>query len=932
MLNPKLDKRDKQAIESEIKTLASIYLPQWNPAIGDAGWAVANAFSKMSEDVINHLNEVPHKLFINYLNRLEFKLNPPLSAKVPIMFTLAKGVKSNKIVPKHAQVADKKETIYEIENSFSVTPASLIMCYSVNPLSDAIYNHSTELKDIKPFSFFKGDSQQEHSLFIGDTNLLNFNKAPSDFTYVQLEVPYIDEKKYQWKYYAGQDKWINFEYESQNNQIVLSKKNSFPSVKKNINGHNCYWIRVKLKSPLPIKKELLNIKYQGASGINALYYNDVPINRDFVLTEKPNKKENLFFYPFGHEPKQNDIFYIASNEAFSKKGLLINVDFTVKQESKIIEKSNISWEYWNGESWKSLKAIPQDYITGKRKDYFPKQITFTCPKDMQQTKVNGEENYWIRAKLLTNSYVKYTIESSGQLKSDFNPPSIGCIVIKVNHNNTSNINYQHLLMYNHLEYQEIDHSFSNDIFTALEENHKTFYLNFNKPFGEGLISLFFEIEKHDTDNKRYLQYYYNSPNNNWEKLTVKDSTNGLTQRGMCEFIAPHDPIISKKFNQSGYWLKIEVIDIESTTESIDIKGIYLNTAWANQYESVNEELLGSSDGRAHQIFQLSRIPAKALILWVKEPLQTDEEPDNWVLWHQIDHLYEASSSARVYILDAVPGEILFGDNVHGLIPPLGRENIKVSYAVGGGKKGNIPKGEIKELVTTIASVDKINNVSDASGGSAQQSIEKLIESAPKRLKTRDRAITLEDYEIITKEASSDVAKVKAFQDTINSISIVIVPFSNKQKPQSAQELIKNVENHINVRKPITTKIKVIDPTYAAINIDVTLVINQWHLLSAIKEKAHDDTVAFLHPVYGGYEQKGWEFGVLPCYSDFFSLFESIKGIDYVEDLKIMVAIGAEQHSLTAYDITELSIDTTTLTCSGIIKITMKGKDDGTNNS
>jgi len=925
MLNPKIDKRDKEAIENKIKTLASIYLPQWNPTIGDAGWAVANAFSKMSEDVINHLNEVPHKLFIDYLNRLEFKLNSPLSAKAPIMFTLAKGVKSNKIVPKHAQVADKNETLFEIENSFSVTPATLMMCYSVNPLSDAIYDHSTELKDIKPFSFFKGYSKQEHSLFIGDTDLLNFNKAPSDFTYVQLKVPYIDEKKYQWQYYAGQDKWINFEHESYDNKKILSKTDPSPSEKKDIHGHNCYWIKAVLNTSLPITQEPLTIEYKGASGVDTLYYNDIPINRDYVLTEKT---ENIFFYPFGHEPKQNDIFYMASNEAFSKKGHSLTIDFTVKHDTDPDKKANISWEYWNGKSWKSLRAIPGYYKDKTKENYFPVQITFTCPENIQKTKVNGEDNYWIRAKLMTNKYVVY----DDNFKPTYNPPAIGRVVINVNYDNPSRMTCQNLLMYNNLEYKKINHDYKNEVFIALKEEKKSFYLNFDKTFGEGLLSIFFEIKKSYSDNNRYLQFYYSSTNNEWKKLTVKDSTNGLTQRGMCEFIAPDDQTSREKFNQSGYWLKIEVIDVESTTESIDIKGIYLNTAWAKQHESVEDELLGSSDGTAHQKFIVSRPPAKELTLWVNEPLQAEAESEHWVLWHQADHLYEASSSEKVYTLDAVPGEILFGDNIHGLIPPLGRDNIKVSYAVGGGKKGNIPKGEIKELVTTIASVDKINNVSDASGGSEQQSIEKLIESAPKRLKTRDRAITLEDYEIITKEVSSDVAKVKAFQDTSNSISIVIVPFSNKQKPQSAQELIKNVENHINARKPITTKIKVADPTYAVINIDVTLMINQWYLLSSIKEKAHDDTVAFLHPVYGGYEQKGWEFGVLPCYSDFFSLFESIKGIDYVEDLKIMVAIGAEQHSLTAYDITELSIDATTLTCSGIIKITMKGKDDGTNNS
>ena len=907
MLNPKIDKRDKEAIENEIKTLASIYLPQWNPTIGDAGWAVANAFSKMSEDVINHLNEVPHKLFIGYLNRLEFKLNPPLSAKAPIMFTLAKGVKSNKEVPKYAQVADKNETLFEIENSFSVTPATLTMCYSTNG-KDHIYNHSQELIEKKNFSLFIGANKQKHSLFIGSESLFNLSKSYGKN--LKVEFIFLNIKNVQWKYFEqidenGEEIWQPLK-KYPNNKNALYKIKINKSSLLNINGEELFWIKTELTENIDISN--LKIEYTSTSGIDSLFYNDRPID-----IKKP-------FYPFGHEPKINDTFYIASNEAFSKKDLKVTLSI-VSSDCKY-ESTDYSEEYWNGTTWKPLNILEEEH-----KDKDPIQLSFNCPNDIQKILVNGELNYWIRIRLINNIYGSYVCkEEEKELVANFSPPIIDSIVITVN--GTTESKDLSIRSFNNLEYQNS----KNTLFILLEEENKTFYLNFNKPFGEGLISLFFEIEKHDTDNKRYLQYYYSSSGNNWEKLTVKDDTNGLTQHGICEFIAPVNQAIQKKFNQTGYWLKVEVVDVKSKTASIDIKGIYLNTAWAKQHESVEDELLGSSDGTAHQKFIASRLPAKELTLWVNEPLRAEAESEHWILWHQADHLYEASSSEKVYTLDAVPGEILFGDNIHGLIPPLGRDNIKVSYAVGGGKKGNIPKGEIKELVTTIASVDKINNVSDASGGSEQQSIEKLIESVPKRLKTRDRAITLEDYEIITKEASSDVAKVKAFQDTSNSISIVIVPFSNKRKPQSAQELIKNVENHINARKPITTKIKVVDPTYAVINIDVTLMIKQWHLLSSIKEKAHDDTVAFLHPVYGGYEQKGWEFGVLPCYSDFFSLFESIKGIDYVEDLKIMVVIGAEQHSLTAYDITGLSIDATTLTCSGIIKITMKGKDDGTNNS
>ena len=41
---------------------------------------------------------------------------------------------------------------------------------------------------------------------------------------------------------------------------------------------------------------------------------------------------------------------------------------------------------------------------------------------------------------------------------------------------------------------------------------------------------------------------------------------------------------------------------------------------------------------------------------------------------------------------------------------------------------------------------------------------------------------------------------------------------------------------------------------------------------------------FLHPLTGGYLNRGWEFGRLPCLSDFYTLLEDIDGVDHVDNL------------------------------------------------
>ena len=74
--------------------------------------------------------------------------------------------------------------------------------------------------------------------------------------------------------------------------------------------------------------------------------------------------EEEFIYPFGKQPFTFDIFYIASNDCFSKKNTIITLkyfemgpNFKGSENEKEGEKNDepiISWEYWNGKGWNGL--------------------------------------------------------------------------------------------------------------------------------------------------------------------------------------------------------------------------------------------------------------------------------------------------------------------------------------------------------------------------------------------------------------------------------------------------------------------------------------------------------------------------------------------------------------------------------------------------
>lgn len=49
-----------------------------------------------------------------------------------------------------------------------------------------------------------------------------------------------------------------------------------------------------------------------------------------------------------------------------------------------------------------------------------------------------------------------------------------------------------------------------------------------------------------------------------------------------------------------------------------VDGIYLNTTWAIQAETIRDEIMGSSNGEAKQIFSLTKTPVTSAEIWVNE--------------------------------------------------------------------------------------------------------------------------------------------------------------------------------------------------------------------------------------------------------------------------------------------------------------------------
>ncbi|MBE9071721.1 putative baseplate assembly protein [Microcystis sp. LEGE 08355] len=405
----------------------------------------------------------------------------------------------------------------------------------------------------------------------------------------------------------------------------------------------------------------------------------------------------------------------------------------------------------------------------------------------------------------------------------------------------------------------------------------------------------------------------------WSKLTVDDGSENFTLSGLIKFLVPADCQTKAEFDLSErYWLRVQWETGDYLIEP-RIINLALNTTFASQTLTIVKEILGSSNGSENQIFQTTRFPVlQNPQLEVREPekpskleLERLKLPGNsnpitptpnsrevWVQWQQVPDFYGSSSRDRHYVLDQLTGKIRFGNGRNGLIPPLGTGNLRIArYQTGGGKAGNKPVDSIVQLKTTVPYIEKVTNLQAAVGGAEAETLESLRDRLPETIRHRDRAVTLEDYEDLAKLASPEVARAKCLPlhwlgdppeqaPRRGTTSIIIVPRSEALKPLPSLELISRVEKFLRARACPTVEILVVGPPYIPVSVNVEIALSSLEGASAVEQAVKATLEQFLHPLTGGLDGNGWDFGREPYKSDFYALLEAVPGVSYIRRLLV----------------------------------------------
>jgi predicted phage baseplate assembly protein len=304
-------------------------------------------------------------------------------------------------------------------------------------------------------------------------------------------------------------------------------------------------------------------------------------------------------------------------------------------------------------------------------------------------------------------------------------------------------------------------------------------------------------------------------------------------------------------------------------------------------------------------------------------------PPVWQDWTLVDEFQ--AGPGQVYRIDPVAGEVRFGNfdpqagTGSGSVPDDGSRVQATRYRfVDQGAAGNVAPGQVVVLTTgpdtTVpAGISAVTNLGPGRDGADEEPIEETMRRAPEELRIRYRAVTVDDYEFLAREAANDLVvcrclpprlhnpppgQVSPFQKgqpwefgglvrAPGTVNLVIVPDRGLEipRPEPTQDQIQLVTAYLDARRDLTARLEVVPPRYLPVLVSVTIQVWQEALsagadTTTIETDTRTRIQTFLHPTRGGPDGTGWQVGQPVFTSDLFRALMPAEDVGFISTLQV----------------------------------------------
>ena len=344
-------------------------------------------------------------------------------------------------------------------------------------------------------------------------------------------------------------------------------------------------------------------------------------------------------------------------------------------------------------------------------------------------------------------------------------------------------------------------------------------------------------------------------------------------------------------------------------------------------------LAGRATGLPEQPFTLPGAPISRghVSLWTLEP----GGPRSW---RAVDDLFAAAPDDSVFAVDAVQGQLRFGDVLRGRVPAVGAWVLCI-YAMTAAESGyhssrgawrlagadddlnealtGTSSEDLEARIATIASVvgpsrGRVESIAGAAGRAAEalwahERLAELTATSPGTLDqlpvaevlsraSPQRAVTLADYERLALEVpGTAIARARAwagFDPTYpclrapGTVTVMVVPRHPRARPTPSEGLLRSVRGYLERRRTIGTRLVVAGPVYVEVRVRVGVRAGRRANPVRVRAGVEQAIRSFLDPISGGPQGRGWPFGRDVFRTEVLQVIDGVRDVDHVLELEL----------------------------------------------
>ena len=394
----------------------------------------------------------------------------------------------------------------------------------------------------------------------------------------------------------------------------------------------------------------------------------------------------------------------------------------------------------------------------------------------------------------------------------------------------------------------------------------------------------------------------------------KDDTGGLNRPGDVVLHVPDSHRVSVVRRRRAGWVRCRVVppiegqpyySASPTVGRVDAFTIG-GTVSSVHADEVQNETLGLSEGVPGQVFAVARPPV----------VPSDDRfavlvagGDGWDEWAVVDSFANSGPQDKHVTLDPTTGEVSFGPAVreqdgsltyYGAVPPKAAPIRVPHYLTGGGRRGNVARGAINTLRSTIPFVDTVENRWPAYGGVDGETVQAAKVRGPLALRSRDRAVTTEDFEQLAHRAAPGVARVRCVSptaaDDAGGVRVLIVPDAVDHAGRlrfedlvPSEQMLQQITDDLEERRVVGTRLAVEPPFYQGITVVARLSARPRTDPDQLRDDCLEALYRYFNPIHGGPDRDGWPFGRPVQAGEVFGVLQNVRGTELVEDVLLFAA-------------------------------------------